>query len=161
MLENVRTERFWESVEKTPTCWMWVKLRSPKGYGIFRVVINGNKRNRFAHRLSFEMANGPIPDGLLVDHMCHVKACVNPDHLRLVTNKQNLENRDGPQRNSKTGVRGVFINRAGNFYARVKHHQVIYSLGTFRSLKDAESAVIAKRNELFTHNDLDRIRTVN
>lgn len=67
-----------------------------------------------------------------------------------------VENRDGPQRNSKTGVRGVFITRNGRYYARVKHHQIIHNLGTFGSLEDAEKAVVAKRNELFTHNDMDR-----
>lgn len=54
-----------------------------KGYGVF------GRPHRLAHRLSFERVYGPIPDGLTVDHECEVKACVEPEHLRLLTAKEN------------------------------------------------------------------------
>ena len=155
-LDPARRERFWGSVERTAECWIWKGSLSVKGYGVFRLKEAGKSRGRFSHRLSYEMCVGPIPAGMVIDHICHMKACVNPKHLRPVTNKQNLENRDGPQRNSKTGVRGVFLTRNGRYNARVKHHQVIHNIGNFRTLKDAEAAVVALRNELFTHNDMDR-----
>jgi uncharacterized protein with NRDE domain len=93
---------------------------------------------------------------MFVDHVCHQRRCVNPDHLRLATNKQNLENRSGPPRNNTSGIIGV--SRQGNkWYAKVEHHKHQYYVGLFDHIEDAEAAVIAKRLELFTHNDADRM----
>jgi hypothetical protein len=89
-------------------------------------------------------------------HTCP-KNCVNPDHLRPVTHKQNHENRAGPQRNGHSGVRGVTWNKKNQAWqAQVKHHQKTHYAGIFDTVEEAEAAVIAKRNELFTHNDRDR-----
>jgi hypothetical protein len=146
-------ERFWAKVEKSDNCWNWT-AHLVYGYGKLRV---GNQMVS-AHRISYEMANGPIPEGMLIDHICHNRACVNPDHLRPVTHKQNLENRAGAMPTNATGVRGVSWHKQGRcFHARVTHNQVEYQVGLFSSLAEAEAAVIAKRNELFTHNVLDRI----
>ena len=68
------------------------------------------------HRVAYELANSPIPPGLLVDHICHNTLCVEPSHLRLVTRKQNMENRKGATRVSSTGVRGVVWDRARRKY---------------------------------------------
>ena len=71
---------------------------------------------------------------------------------------QNHENRAGARADSSSGVRGVFWEkRRGCWTARVRHNQKVHHVGQFPTLEDAESAVIAKRNELFTHNDLDRV----
>jgi hypothetical protein len=85
------TERFWPKVEKTDECWIWRGARLPKGYG---VIGRGGRGNGYiyAHRLSWEMANGPIPDGMAVMHVCDNPPCVRPDHLRLGTTAAN--NRD-------------------------------------------------------------------
>jgi hypothetical protein len=144
--------RFWSKVEKTDGCWNWVGSLTA-GYG--RISVDGVLQ--LAHRVSFTWANGPIPDGMLVDHRCHQTACVRPDHLRLATVKQNQENRCGATRESTTGIRGVFQTRSGKFTAQVNASGELHYLGTFETLDAAEAAVIAKRTELFTHNDLDRI----
>lgn len=147
-------ERFWAKVDKTGACWNWTASKCHNGYGRF-----GIKREvPYSHRVSYEMANGPIPAGMELDHTCHNRACVNPAHLRPATHKENLENLSGAQRNSKTGVRGVCWHKASRKYqASVVHNQKRHHIGLFDSITEAEAAVIAKRNELFTHNDLDRV----
>jgi len=112
-----------------------------------------------AHRVSYELANGPIPAGMVIDHACHRPSCVRPSHLRAVTQKQNLENHSGPQSNNKVGIRGVRKRTAGSWEARVHHLGVTHNAGYFPSAEEAEAAVIAKRNELFSHNDMDRMAT--
>ena len=96
----------------------------------------------------------------MLDHKptCELR-CVNPAHLRVATQKQNLENLRGARRRSKTGVRGVFwIESLGRYRAEVRHWGICHHVGCFDSINEAESAVIAKRLELFTHNDVDRSR---
>ncbi len=78
-----QNERFWSKVEKTPTCWLWNGAKNWQGYGCF----DGNS----AQRYSISQSNGvPIPKGLTVDHLCRVRACVNPKHLEIVTLKENI-----------------------------------------------------------------------
>lgn len=144
-------ERFWSKVLKTQNCWTWTGGIS-EGYG--RIAVSQTEWV-FAHRFSYEQLVGPIPHGIQVDHICHNRACVNPAHLRLADHKQNQENLAGPTAANTSGVRGV-SRRNGKWRARVKHHGLEHNLGLFRRLADAEAAVIAKRNELFTHNNSDR-----
>lgn len=146
-------DRFWEKVEKTEGCWNWTAAKAG-GYGRFQVR---KKEQVQAHRVAYELTNGPIAPGLFIDHMCHNRACVNPNHLRTVTNKQNLENREGAAKTSSTGVRGVYWNkRQSAYYAHVQHDGKRYFAGAHATLAAAESAAVAKRNELFTHNLADR-----
>src|SRR5260221_10383991 len=80
--------RFWAKVEKTPTCWLWRGYVRPDGYGDFgQSTIPGD--NEYAHRYSYRLAHGAIPDGLLVLHHFDVRNCVNPKHLYAGTAKQN------------------------------------------------------------------------
>lgn len=92
-------ERFWRQVEKTPSCWIWTGAKDWDGYGVSRV----NGRVGRAHRESLAWEIGPLPavnekgKRLVVDHLCHNPACVNPDHLELVTDRVNVVERgSGP-----------------------------------------------------------------
>lgn len=92
----------------------------------------------------------------MVDHACMVRECVNPNHLRLATVKQNNENLPGARSSSRSGIRGVFQHANGRWYAYVIHDRRRIHLGGFDEALEAEAAAIAKRKELFTHNTLDR-----
>lgn len=69
-------------------CWLWQLSRNGKGYAQGRPP--GSTRTTLIHRWVYEQANGPIPTGLTVDHLCRVRNCVNPDHLEAVTNRENI-----------------------------------------------------------------------
>lgn len=78
-------------------CWVWRGAAQPTGYG---QLWNG-KRPEQAHRLSYKMFCGPVPDGVEVDHVCRVRDCVNPKHLRLLPHRDNvLAGNTGPARNA-------------------------------------------------------------
>lgn len=152
-------ERLWAKVNKTETCWLWTgSLNYPGGYGEIREGAHKG-RKLYAHRVAYELFKGEIPAGMHIDHTCHVKNCVKPDHLRAVTCKQNMENRTGANRdNVSSGVLGVsWSSWTRNWRARVRHNGKRYEVGNFATIEEAEAAVRAKRLELFTHNDLDRI----
>lgn len=147
-------ERFWANVEKTADCWVWAgRSKTSEGYGL----THWQKAQRLAHRVSYIIHVGPIPEGLDIDHKCHNKACVNPDHLQAVTHKQNLENRAGATSSSKTGVRGVsWDKRKSKYTAFVVDDGKAHWAGYYEDIEGAEAAVIAKRNELYTNNLADR-----
>ncbi len=146
-------ERFNEKVERTSGCWLWIGAKTQQGYGKMRI---GGKPAP-AHRISYELHVGPIAEGLLIDHRCHVKRCVRPSHLRVVTYKANAENRNGPQKGSKFGIWGVHWSEPkGKWAARVRHNGVLRYGGYFHDIEEAAEAVKALRLSLFTHNDVDR-----
>jgi excisionase family DNA binding protein len=80
-------QRFLAKVDKTDTCWLWTgALRN--GYGRIRGRGRGSP-NIPVHRFAYELLVGPIPDGLVIDHLCRVRNCVNPAHLEPVTSRVN------------------------------------------------------------------------
>lgn len=78
--------RFWSYVDKSTLCWNWRGTITQYGYAQFRA---GSESYR-AHRLSYLWAKGIIPKGLVLDHLCRNRNCVNPEHLEAVTIKVNI-----------------------------------------------------------------------
>lgn len=139
---------FWSKVERTDTCWLWTGAKNQFGYGIFRL----NRVARSAHRIVID-----APKGQYVDHMCHVTNCVNPDHLQVVTNRQNVENRGGLNANNTSGVRGVsWSEDRQRWVVNVRSNYRTRFGGRYASLAEAEAAAVALRNELMTNNLGDR-----
>ena len=144
-------QRFWAKVEKTDNCWNWI-AGTVTGYGLHSA---GGKRV-LAHRFAYELLVGAIPAGMQLDHRCHNRRCVNPDHLRPVTNGQNVENHQGARADSQSGIRGVgWHSHSQRWRATVQHDGVIHSR-YFQDIEDAAAAVIEMRNELHSFNDRDR-----
>ena len=80
-------ERFNKKIDKTETCWNWLGLLDCGGYGRFSI---GNGKWFKAHRVSYQLFKGEIPEGLVVRHQCNNRKCVNPEHLELGTQKDNI-----------------------------------------------------------------------
>lgn len=76
---------FWNKTAETD-CIVWQGAQNSKGYGCFAV----NRVVHLAHRVAWEDTHGPIPEGLTIDHKCRVRACVNVEHMELVSNQENV-----------------------------------------------------------------------
>lgn len=81
-------DRFLQRAELTQTCWLWNTKRKD-GYGQFGIEY----KVKLPHRVAYELFIEPIPEGMTIDHLCRVRNCVNPDHLEVVTLKENCRRR--------------------------------------------------------------------
>lgn len=72
--------------EPNTGCWLWLMSLYPNGYG----HTNQGRKTAYAHRVSYELAGKIIPQGLVLDHKCRIRSCVNPEHLEPCTNRENL-----------------------------------------------------------------------
>lgn len=100
--------RFWGKVRVRKggpdDCWVWTDYIDRGGYGIFSI----KHRNKKAHRVAWELVNGPIPDGMLVCHKCDNPRCVRPSHMFLGTTQDNMRDRNSKGRQAKGLRNGAF-----------------------------------------------------
>lgn len=145
--------------ERVGSCLMWQGAITNNGYGVLHTEIDG-QRYHYAHRVSYRVFTGEIPEGMQIDHMCHNRACVEPTHLRLATNAQNHENLRAARSDSRSGIRGaIWSTQKGKWAAIVyaggkRHHG-----GFFSTAAEAGRVAEKMRGELHTHHfDAEVIR---
>ncbi|WP_079171410.1 HNH endonuclease signature motif containing protein [Streptomyces sp. CC53] len=114
-------ERFWSKVDwdihDEDRCWAWEATKIWNGYGRFKVT---RTCLGLAHRIAYELEVGEIPEGMVIDHQCGVRHCVNPSHLRAVTPRQNTLMGNGP-----TAVNARKVNcRCGGPYRQIKLQRI-------------------------------------
>lgn len=152
--------RFWQKVNKSGPipelvpdlgpCWVWVgNIHQGSGYGSLSI----NNKRTAAHRFSYELHKGKIPEGMHIDHICGTRPCVNPEHLRLATPKQNSENKRGPNKDKQTpGGLGVYpSNNRTRYRAAIRHNGPLIYLGTFDTPEQAMAARLDAERRYFTH----------
>lgn len=124
-------KRFWLKVDKTKDCWEWTACKDRGGYGIFGYSKHKNVK---AHRMSWSLAHGDIPEGLLVCHHCDNPSCVRPNHLFLGTLKDNAY--DMIRKGRKVVLKGEELS-----FAKLTERQV-------RTIKELWSKKVCTRKQL-------------
>jgi hypothetical protein len=124
-MDAERQTHFWDRVDKAGPegCWLWTStVRRDSGYGQY-VIEEWKKpdgtwtcRTARAHRVAYEIAVGPIPDGMTIDHLCKVKHCVNPQHMEVVTPEENA--RRGNTRRGGLCKAGLHVMEGDNLIFR-------------------------------------------
>ena len=127
-------DRFWAKVDKNgPTppgmsmpCWVWTANKLPSGYGIFCIP---GAQDRRAHRIAWRLTHGPIPLDKHVCHLCDNPSCVNPEHLVLWTQKQNMEDRDRKKRDRPWGrthlPSSLRLSRSGDNLGKIDYRSFL------------------------------------
>lgn len=150
---------FWSKVEitgSTRDCWKWVGAKRPSGYGNVRV----NKKYMSAHRVAFAIANGDIPDGYIVCHICDNPPCCNPSHLMLGTVKSNAADMLIKHRGKKpeTAARGVINGMSKLNDDKVRCIRAKYKSGELNQYQLAKEYSVSQpaigaivRNETWRH----------
>jgi hypothetical protein len=118
-------------------CWIWQRAKSEKGYG--NSYVNGKKVR--AHRVYYEFKYGKIPEGMVPDHLCRVPACVNPDHIEIVTNAVNCQRGDMADITPETvlAIRQchdlTFSEMANRFNVSISNAKNVYYGYTWRNVE--------------------------
>lgn len=127
-------------------CWVWMGALYTQGYAAFYVMPGTRVRG---HRWSYEHFVSPVPDGMVVDHRCRVRSCVNPSHLRPATFAQNARNRGGVS-DTSSAFRNVHLDaKSGRWHVSVACDGEHHWGGAYDSESEAAAAAERLRCELF------------
>ena len=137
-------DAFAARTERQGDCLIWTGAVIANGYG--RLSANG--RMVLAHRFAWECEHGPIPDGLVIDHTCWNRQCVEVSHLRTASHQQNAQNRSGAD-GGRDLPRGVYRRESGRYAAGLQFEGRRINLGMFDTPEEASAAAETKRRVLF------------
>lgn len=140
-MKMVRIKDFWKHVDKNAPdgCWPWMGNQNGQGYG--RICSHRGGHTKMAHRVSYELTYGPIPEGLCVCHRCDNPLCVRPDHLFLGTKRDNIQD---------CIRKGRFTQAGGNPERRETHWAAKLTWQTVREIRqryqDGDSVAVLSRS---------------
>ncbi len=150
-MSKTTEERFWQKVNKEGPvpdghqelgrCWVWIGSKRSKGYGAFVYARDGEVVQGRAHRYSYELHRGAIPSGVFVLHKCDTPACVNPDHLFLGSNADNVTDMMAKGRHVKGGT-----YRRGNYERGAGHHNARLTVDIVRAIRADREAGLSFGN---------------
>jgi len=140
--------RFWRHVRKGDGCWEWTSSFFDKGYGQFKAV-TGRPPVR-AHRFSWELHNGPIPDGLKVLHRCDNPPCVRPEHLFIGTEGDNTADMIAK------GRQGAHVGSASHAFKTSRRKLTDEDIAAIR-LRQGETARAIARDYGVSHTTIVRL----
>lgn len=135
-------ERFWQKVRKTDNCWLWEGATLPNGYGQF----NDEDKLSYAHRVSYRLTYGLIPEGKLVCHRCDVRNCVNPAHLFLGSHSDNMQDAVAKGRAARGTRQGLAKLTEDNVRTIRSSTESCYKLAKKFSVSHTTVREVIKRN---------------
>ena len=129
-------KRFFDKIKRSADCWEWTAGKDKNGYGVFKF----KGKNQKAHRISYELFKKKIQKGKVIDHLCRNSGCVNPHHLEVVSQKENIRRGMAPAAHNMrlTHCRRGHEFTKENIYKRKDNRRHCRTCGAERSKKQRE-----------------------
>jgi hypothetical protein len=140
------SKRFFSKIERTDACWNWTGIKWQSGYGDFRTYKDNKSISTSAHRYSWELHFGEIPEGMYVLHKCDNRGCVNPEHLFLGTQKENIQDMVNKGRAPINALRGTESPKAKLTADQVREIRKLYENPTYGFRKIAKMFGVSKHS---------------
>ena len=147
-------DRFWSKVHKTKKCWLWTAGKNQYGYGQLTKKLD-NVNSVGAHRIAYIILIGEIPKGLVIDHLCRVRHCVNTEHMEVVTIAENVRRGEsGLERARQQSAKTHCKN--GHEYTE----ENTYITATYRYRKSQRACVACRKKRSKTQNENLRLARI-
>jgi hypothetical protein len=140
IMSDLDKRRFEAKFSKSDGCWLWTSGITTYGYGWFRP--HGMMNSVNAHRVSYELYVGPIPENMTIDHLCKTKNCMNPKHMEVVSRAENSRRASPIQSHC---IHGHPFNDENTYVARSGNRQccVCYKIRNGKNLRPRNRATIS------------------